>query len=547
QQKYRHQDAWFCVYNWVEGLNYRELLQLRGQQGRSFCEEETIALLRQMLPVLTYLHQSGATHGNLAPEKIVLRQSDNLPVSIDFGGFTRVAAALEGSRFYAGRPGYAPPEQVRAGVVLPQSDLYALGAVAIALLLGRDPQFSLESPAPQGWSWEQIRVSTAFREILQQMLAEKPGDRFASATAVLEALSSVPSPSLSATATVALSPPAATTEKTPWSRMRSLAIALGKVGFVLLLSLSSGTMGWWAGQIWLDRSLRSQAQEEPDAWPEPEALSFLPADDPEPEPPASLPLEERKRKLALRDRRLRAGIDYHFFLELTNEFFGERYPSQRGRRPSLTRDDAWKRDRWDAIASELLDRLAFLSLPARQQLGRYDPQGRERAALAAERLDVSRRAFFDLVEAQFLARFPEGAERELGENAIAQIEQAIVFDGIQALTSGSSLSQISLDVNPSNRQLEGTLQPWEGKVFLVRLEGGQHLNLSLDAPLSTFFGVYSPGGDLLLEYAQQRSWSDRVPETGIYQLILVSAMPISLNYQLSVMSSSVEDLRFEGS
>ncbi|MDY6783436.1 MAG: protein kinase [Cyanobacteriota bacterium] len=531
QQEERHdRRSWFCVYEWVEGLTYRELLQLRGQQGRSFRPLEAIAFLQQVLPALAYLHDNGATHGNLAPEKLVLRQSDGLPVLVDSGGFTRVAAAIESGSFYRGKRGYAPPEQVQAGVVLPQSDLYALGAMVFALLLGRDPQPVAEPTTPSTWNWEQIPASEAFREILQQMLAPKPGDRFVSAGAVLEALDQLPSATQGTVSPT--SPPAPTTAEPFSGRMRSAAIALLQLGFVGLFCLSSGTMGWWAGRVWLARSMGSHSSEEPDELPEPKALSFLPADDPEPEPPASLPVEERERKLALRDRRLRAGIDYRFFRSLTNEVFGVKYPSQRGRRHSFAREDAAMRQRWDAIADQLLERLAFLSLPARQQLGRYDPQDSPGVPSAAERLNLSRQAFFDLVEAQFLARFPEGEDLDSEEDAIAQVQQAMIFDELRTLAADNAITQIAFDVNTPNRQLQGTLELGEGKVFLLELESGQQANIVLGGASGAFFGVYSPEGSRLLETPQQRSWSGRAPETGTYQLVLVGSMSVPLDYQL---------------
>jgi serine/threonine protein kinase, bacterial len=614
------QERWFCAYDCVKGLNYGELLQLREQQGRRFSEAEAIEFLQKLLPVLVYIHQHGTIHGDITPDRVMLRQSDRLPVLLDWGGFKRAAAIVEElssvKAFYAGEPGYAPEEQVRAGVVLPQSDLYALGATAIALLSGREPRHWLD-PQTQTPIWERVSASPALREILQQMLAQKPSDRFPNATAVLKAIQpllhpswddreveedipvaedlgegikipiaedlgdteakekedketgkqgdkeefqitnyalrikkSSPSsqakiqPERSSITEDAMptpfvtqapsqkKPPALTRHNSP-SKIQNWAIALVKSTLVVLLSLSSGTVGWWAGKAWIDRQAQSQASEGVEGLPEPEALSFLPADDPEPAPSATLSEDERQRKLVLRDRRLRSGLHYEFFTALVNEFFWLGYPSQAGQTPSLAPEDDLWRERWDTIAAELLDQLTFLSLPARQRLGRYDPQERERAGLAAERLNLSRQALFDLADAQLSYRFPEVADREPDDGAIAQIEQAIVFDQLKALTSGPTLAQISPNSSSSGR-VAGTLKPGEGKVFWIRLEGGQLVNAFFDADSPAFFGVYSPRGDRLLEDARSRSWSGQVPETGVYQFVLVSQTPAPLNYSLNL-------------
>ena len=91
---------------------------------------EVLLLLRQLLPVLAVLHSQELVHGDLSPANLLRRDSDGLPVLLDFGLVAGTAAAT---------PGYAPPERVRVAEPEPWMDLHALGVVALVLLSGEEP------------------------------------------------------------------------------------------------------------------------------------------------------------------------------------------------------------------------------------------------------------------------------------------------------------------------------------------------------------------------------------------------------------------------
>ena len=75
----------FLIQDYVEGPTYRELLHTRKRNGESFSEAEAIKLLEQLLPVLDYIHSVGVIHRDIAPDNLILRNVDGLPVLIDFG------------------------------------------------------------------------------------------------------------------------------------------------------------------------------------------------------------------------------------------------------------------------------------------------------------------------------------------------------------------------------------------------------------------------------------------------------------------------------
>ena len=93
QAKIGTKDFFFLVQDYIEGDNYDQLFEQRRGQGQSFSEEEVINLLHNVLPVLTYIHSLDIVHRDISPDNLILRQSDNLPVLIDFGGVKQLPAS----------------------------------------------------------------------------------------------------------------------------------------------------------------------------------------------------------------------------------------------------------------------------------------------------------------------------------------------------------------------------------------------------------------------------------------------------------------------
>jgi serine/threonine protein kinase len=189
----------FLVQDFVHGQTYRNLLQIRKQQGRAFSEYEILHLLNHLLPVLTYLHDRDIVHRDISPENIILRALDarelvipaeatattnsGLPVLIDFGAVKEAAShwPIISTITRVGKVGYAPPEQLQTGNVSPHSDLYALGATCLVLLTGREPQNLLDSQT-LAWQWQPYaRISDGLATLFQKMLALHPSDRYQSA------------------------------------------------------------------------------------------------------------------------------------------------------------------------------------------------------------------------------------------------------------------------------------------------------------------------------------------------------------------------------
>lgn len=214
RERFEQDQRLFLVQDYVAGKTYRALLDERKSSGSAFKEEEVSQLLRSLLPVLEYLHSQGIIHRDIAPDNIILRDSDNLPVLIDFGVVKELATKLKSPGnttpvTTVGKYGYAPSEQIQTGRAYPSTDLYALAVTAIVLLTGKEPQ-DLFDEHHLTWNWQPwVSVNPQLVSVLNQMLNPKPGDRYQNAADVLQALQfaqqpNVATPNLSNVQTLAV-------------------------------------------------------------------------------------------------------------------------------------------------------------------------------------------------------------------------------------------------------------------------------------------------------------------------------------------------------
>ena len=332
----------FLVQDYVEGQTYNSLLQTRLQQGLRFSEPEIRQFLQQILPVLDYIHSLGVIHRDISPDNLILRTVDHVPVLIDFGGVKQVAAEVA-SQYYQpgaavslpkatvlGKAGYAPPEQMQTGLVSPHSDLYALAATILVLLTGKQPTALIDTYS-LSWQWRQeVTLSPALGQILDQMLSTAPTQRYQSAAQVLQALhnSVVGSIGVTQPATVPPTPQAQPTEATlavsppgnipanPNSPppnfspppLSSRGWSMGKF-LPILIAIGAAGIGIWAATNFSGGE-----------------NSVEPTPTEEPVPISELPPEEQQRKEKLNQRRRRLGIDEDFFTALVNQELSEKTP-----------------------------------------------------------------------------------------------------------------------------------------------------------------------------------------------------------------------------
>jgi serine/threonine protein kinase len=210
----------FLVQEYIKGQTYAHLLHERQRQGRTFSEIEVIQWLKDLLPVLTYLHDRQILHRDISLDNVMRQDDSHLPVLIDFGigrsallqGQSRVENGSPPNyptqRSIVGKIGYAPYEQIWLGQSFPSSDLYALAVSAVVMLSGSDPQ-ALNHRLLLEAEWQlQHSVSNGLVKILNRMLQDIPSNRYQTAAANLADLEQLSTDSRS-TATNAIAPPKA--------------------------------------------------------------------------------------------------------------------------------------------------------------------------------------------------------------------------------------------------------------------------------------------------------------------------------------------------
>jgi len=525
----------FLVQDYAEGENYRELLTARKSQGLRFNEAEVTQLLTQLLSVLEYIHARGVIHRDISPENLILRHVDRLPVLIDFGGVKQVAAKVSSGLnpktanapvTLLGKSGYAPKEQMQMGIVSPRSDLHALAATCLVLLTGKEPQ-SLMHPDSLQWNWHsQVNISPHLSALLDHMLAELPGDRPANARAVLEVLKQTPVPN--PVTTKPLTPPPvtpATASRSPYTARNLTTTAtvlnkfsLRKIFLVGFLLASIGGVGLWARNAWINtRTGGSELHQ------------------------TLISPEEQLRQQRLRDRRLSLSIDNYFFIDLVNEQFYAQNPDLKGRQLTDKPSDAQFRAQWDAIADASLDQLETISDRARRQMVNYTQADLSSWQTTLDQYNISSLALNDLTDARFRHLFGF-SPLDRFDNAVAflkhpfsQVWQAIASDLVSTIPH--SVEEIKFALNTSSKQVPGTLTPGTGKIFTASLGQSQRLQVDLQAsPSGTRLSIYPQNSDLdpLLADSPKTSLSAILPETGIYQFVVVNNSREPIAYQLKI-------------
>ncbi|MEM6835946.1 MAG: protein kinase [Cyanobacteria bacterium P01_C01_bin.120] len=550
----------FLVQDYIEGPTYQELLETRLNVGNRFSEPEVIQLLQQILPVLTYLHSVGVIHRDIAPDNLISRNRDGLPVLIDFGGVKQLASVVQQQvgettvPTRLGKVGYAPEEQLELGQVTPSADLYALAVTALVMLTGQAPD-SLYDRYARRWRWQNhVSLSPRLTKVLERMLAPRVDDRFASATAVLQALSgpetyAVPSYAANdrfAEPTVAVAPGAGSNPSTmvappaPSPRPKKRRTAKDRGGcfqalFGLFLVIGSIGLVWWIASQWDPTGTVAPPDEETGETTQPPDDAINP----------TFSSEEQTRKQALRQRRSNLQVEQRYLVNVTDQLFYGQYPDLQSRLLSDNPEDAELRAEWDSIANEVLDVLeAELSADARQRLGGYAAGDRDQWRQQVNQKYVSSRALYDLTDAKFAYLYPQAATQNFIDQPIGQIWQGLAFDRVQAITADDRLTEIQFENGTFSQSLRDRLAAGEGRVYIINLSAGQLMRLNLQAPPeSTRLSLYVPSPDdevpFLLEDVGDRTWSGQLPQSGYYEIVVVNTQGSTLNYALDVSADNV--------
>ncbi|WP_310428490.1 CHASE2 domain-containing serine/threonine-protein kinase [Chamaesiphon sp. VAR_48_metabat_135_sub] len=188
---FEDRQEFYLVQEFIDGMTLDRELEGATQP---WTEEQVLDLLRQLLPVLGFIHSQYVIHRDLKPGNIIRERHHSKLVLIDFGAVKEIQPQVTDEQnvtISIGTRGYTPPEQY-AGQPNYTSDLYALGSIAIEALTNIQPRYLPVNKDTGNMIWHDlVTVSPALIQVLDKMVAYNFPDRYQSATAVLLDLPSV--------------------------------------------------------------------------------------------------------------------------------------------------------------------------------------------------------------------------------------------------------------------------------------------------------------------------------------------------------------------
>ncbi|MBW4579296.1 MAG: tetratricopeptide repeat protein [Tildeniella nuda ZEHNDER 1965/U140] len=190
---FEENQEFYLVQEFVEG----EPMTRQVIKGEQWAEDRAIALLKDILEVLVFVHQQNVIHRDVKPSNLMRRRRDGKLVLIDFGAVKRVSVQIADdpntdiadSTVSIGTQGYIPNEQL-AGKPRFSSDIYAVGLVGIQALTGILPRELGEDAQTSELAWRvhTSNVSAALADIIDRMVCYDFRDRYPTAVEALEAL-----------------------------------------------------------------------------------------------------------------------------------------------------------------------------------------------------------------------------------------------------------------------------------------------------------------------------------------------------------------------
>lgn len=193
--------AHYHVMEYIDGITLADLILLED----ALPQARAVAILRQICASLAEAHELGLIHRDLTPANVMLTVRGGIHdfvKVVDFGIakdlVTGEGEEVSAAGFAVGTPVYVAPERLRdPSISTPRTDLYSLGAVAFALLSGREVfRGSAEETREKTLNRQPASLSVAtsrpiapaLESLVSSLLSKYPDSRPRSALEVIERL-----------------------------------------------------------------------------------------------------------------------------------------------------------------------------------------------------------------------------------------------------------------------------------------------------------------------------------------------------------------------
>ena len=182
-------EADYIVMELIDGISLKQYMEKKGVLNW----KETLHFGIQISKALEHAHSRGIVHRDIKPHNVMVLKNGSVKVA-DFGIARVMSQGNTLTKEALGSVHYISPEQAKGGRVDDRSDIYSLGTVMYEMMTGRPP-YDGESPVAVAIqhinggakmpSTINPNIPGGLEQIIMKAMAHEPGDRYASATAML--------------------------------------------------------------------------------------------------------------------------------------------------------------------------------------------------------------------------------------------------------------------------------------------------------------------------------------------------------------------------
>ena len=182
-------EADYIVMELIDGISLKQYMEKKGVLNW----KETLHFAIQIGKALEHAHSRGIVHRDIKPHNVMVLKIGSVKVA-DFGIARLMSKGNTLTKEALGSVHYISPEQAKGGRVDNRSDIYSLGVVMYEMMTGRPP-YDGESPVAVAIkhinggaampSSLNPNIPGGLEQIIMKSMENAPGDRYASATAML--------------------------------------------------------------------------------------------------------------------------------------------------------------------------------------------------------------------------------------------------------------------------------------------------------------------------------------------------------------------------
>ena len=191
----------YLLMEWFPEMNVKNLIN-SGYDNYAYM---VIPIVRGMAESLGYLHEKKWVHRDVKPDNFLYGEGEGKGLRlIDFAltkkAKTGIMSKLGFRSKAQGTASYIAPEQILSKSIDPRSDIYSLGCTIFELLSGRPPytanshnellQKHISQQVPSITA-KNRNVTPEMGDVLQWMLAKRPGDRPKNGSEIYKLLSGI--------------------------------------------------------------------------------------------------------------------------------------------------------------------------------------------------------------------------------------------------------------------------------------------------------------------------------------------------------------------